>query len=251
MRATATAAMWRPRRAAVRSAKARSGPGAFAADQAASTSACLAAAALLGDAALPRLGDARLAQLRVETEVAGEMPRTLEAADVADRSHQRRRGRHVHARDRHQPADLRRGERLLGDRPIDVREFVLQEVELAQASVDRFPLVERELERREPRPTALAEDVRDGRAPPAECGAAPPRSRSSSWSTASRAAGGARRADATAASARHRAQHGGRDRRRATRPACRHRSRPSSPSPPRSHAPCARARARPHRRAAR
>ncbi len=137
MRATATAAMWRPRRAAVRSAKARSGPGAFAADQAASTSACLAAAALLGDAALPRLGDARLAQLRVETEVAGEMPRTLEAADVADRSHQRRRGRHVHARDRHQPADLRRGERLLGDRPIDVREFVLQEVELAQASVDR------------------------------------------------------------------------------------------------------------------
>jgi transposase InsO family protein len=50
---------------------------------------------------------AGLTHARVEAEVADELARRGEAADVADRRHEGRRRLHVDARDRHQPQHLR------------------------------------------------------------------------------------------------------------------------------------------------
>jgi hypothetical protein len=95
----------------------------------------------------------------VQAEIADQVPRRGEAANVADHRHQRRRGGGVHARDRHQPADLGRAQRGLGDRPVDPGELLSEEVELAQAGVERLPLVLGQLQRLKPSAARLAEQV--------------------------------------------------------------------------------------------
>src|SRR3954454_11128003 len=54
-------------------------------------------------------------------------------------------GHGIDARDRHQPPHVAVGHRLLGDDLVALRESGAQEVELAQARIDRQPLIERQL----------------------------------------------------------------------------------------------------------
>ena len=147
-------------------------------------------------------GVAGLAHARVEAEVADELARRGEAADVADRGHERRRGLHVDARDGHQPQDLRPGERLLGDLAIERGDLGVEEVDLAQAAVECQPLVDGQLQPRQPAPARLAERVGDRR-PLAEVARRAPRApRSSRASAHARAARGDWSAAAAPASAR-------------------------------------------------
>ena len=113
MRAVAVAATCGPLRARIRSKKARSGPGCLG-DRPGGLAEHPArqAGPGLADPAVAGLGVAGLAHPRVEAEVADQLPCRGEAADIADRGHERRGGVHVDARDGHQPQDLRRAERL-------------------------------------------------------------------------------------------------------------------------------------------
>lgn len=58
-----------------------------------------------------------LADARIEAEIADQLARRPEAADIADRGQERRRADHVDARAGHQPACLPRGQRGLGNEP--------------------------------------------------------------------------------------------------------------------------------------
>jgi hypothetical protein len=98
------------------------------------------ARALFRDPPVPgRLG-AGLAHARVEADVADQMRGGREATDLADRTDQRRRGHEVDAGKRHQPLHLLGGECELGKRPIDHGDLGGQEVDLAQARLDRLAL---------------------------------------------------------------------------------------------------------------
>jgi hypothetical protein len=115
--------------------------------------------ALLADPAVPgRLG-AGLADARVEAEVADQLPRAGEAADVADRGEQRRGGDEVHAGQRQQPPHLGRAQHLFGERPLDQGDLAVEERDLAQAGRDRLLLVGGQLLRAQPAPTADAEEI--------------------------------------------------------------------------------------------
>src|SRR5918995_503289 len=118
----------------------------------------------LGDVAVTGRSASRLAYPRVEAEVADELARRGEAADVADRGHERGRRLHVDAGDAHQPQHLRPGERLLGDLAVEDRDLGIQEVDLAQAALEGETLVGRELKPSEPAAASLPEGVRHRRA---------------------------------------------------------------------------------------
>src|SRR6266536_4666871 len=151
LRATATAAMLPPRRAATRSWKARSGPGVRVACQAASTSTCRVSPGPCLEIRPCRAGlRTGLTHARVEAEVADQLPGAREAADLADRCEQRRGGDEVHPGQGEQPSHLRRGEHLLGQRPLDQRDLAIEKLDLAQAGRDRLPLVGRPDLRSEP-----------------------------------------------------------------------------------------------------
>jgi hypothetical protein len=62
---------------------------------------------------------AGLADLRVQSEVGGQLAPVAEAADVADGGHERRGDGDVDAGDGHQPLDLGPGQRVGGDQPVD------------------------------------------------------------------------------------------------------------------------------------
>ena len=87
------------------------------------------------------------------------MPRAREAPDVADHGGQRDGGHDVDAWDRHQPPHVLVAEHLLSDDRVDLGQLVAEEVQLAQAGVDRQALVEWQLLRGDPRAALLAERV--------------------------------------------------------------------------------------------
>jgi len=66
-------------------------------------------AAGLADPPVHRCGVARLAHPRVEPEIGDQLVRVVEAAEVADRGHDRDPGDRVDAGDRHQPGHHRIG----------------------------------------------------------------------------------------------------------------------------------------------
>jgi hypothetical protein len=115
--------------------------------------------ALLGDPAVPGRLRARLTHAWVEAEVADEMPRRREPADVADRGKQGARGDEVDAREGQQPAQAGRAEYELSECPVDRSNFPVEEVDPAQAGLDHLALVCRQLLRGKPAPTSGAKQV--------------------------------------------------------------------------------------------
>src|SRR5207248_5401788 len=69
-----------------------------------------------------------------------------EPVGIADGGDERRGADQVHARDGHQPADLRPGQRLLGDQLLDRRDLSVEELDLADPGVDGLALLERQLQ---------------------------------------------------------------------------------------------------------
>ena len=93
---------------------------------------------------------ARLTDPWVQAEIGGQLAPIAEAADVADGGHEGRRDDDVDAGDGHQPLDLGPAERLGGDELIDRGDLGVEKVDLAQASVDRLALADRQLLLAEP-----------------------------------------------------------------------------------------------------
>src|SRR5712691_3645186 len=106
LRATATVAMLPPRREAIRWWKARKGPGVRVTCQAASTSTCRVSPGPCFEIRPCRAGSVPDWLTRVEAEVADQLPGGREAADLADRGEQRRRGDKVHPGQGKQPSHL-------------------------------------------------------------------------------------------------------------------------------------------------
>jgi len=100
---------------------------------------------------------AGLVHARVEAEVGGELAPVAEAADVADGGHERGRDDHVDRGDGHEPLDLRPGEGVGGDEPLDLRDLAVEEVDVAQARVDGLALADGELLVGQPVPALDAE----------------------------------------------------------------------------------------------
>jgi hypothetical protein len=63
----------------------------------------------------------------------------------ADGGHERGGNDHVDAGDGPQPLDLRPGQRVGGDQPLDPGDLRVEEVDLAQAGVDGLALAQRQL----------------------------------------------------------------------------------------------------------
>jgi hypothetical protein len=84
------------------------------------------------------------------------LPNRLNVADGGD---ERRRGHQAHSGHRDQPPDVLRCERVVSDRPFEDRDLGVEEVDLAQASVDGLALIVGQFELGEPRAAALAERV--------------------------------------------------------------------------------------------
>jgi hypothetical protein len=97
--------------------------------------------------------------LGFQPEVADELARIMEAPDLADGGDERRGGHQAHAGDGHQPLDLCRGQRTLGDHALEDRDLGVEEVDLAQAPIDGLTLVAGQLELGQPCAAALAERV--------------------------------------------------------------------------------------------
>jgi len=76
---------------------------------------------------------------RIEAEVADKLPCRVEATDVADRRHEHRGGVHADARDRHQPQDLRRAERLGGQRRLERLDPSVEDIDLGAATEAQTP----------------------------------------------------------------------------------------------------------------
>jgi hypothetical protein len=77
-----------------------------------------------------------------------------EPGRLADRSEKCRGADQVHARHRHQPPDLRPGQRLLSDQLLDRGDLRVQERELSETRVNGLALLDRQLEISQP-PAAL------------------------------------------------------------------------------------------------
>jgi hypothetical protein len=82
-----------------------------------------------------------LAHPRVKPEITHEVARGGKASDVTDLRHQRRCDDEVDAGDRHQPPDLRRLQRVLGQNLFDDRDLTVDKRDLTQASLHRGLLV--------------------------------------------------------------------------------------------------------------
>ena len=145
----------------MRTKKACSGPGAFAAAQAASTS---IARAWLRPILLIRavMGGAEtgLAHARVEPEIAHQLLRAGETADIADRRHQPRRNRQIDTGDRHQPLDRHIVQRTLRDLAVEDVEVLGETVKLTDMPLDRGALVVGNQLARQPCPAAPVEQIR-------------------------------------------------------------------------------------------
>ena len=111
-RAAATSAIWRLRLAWIRVQKARKGPGVLTAECAASISKPRTWAWPWRPIRPVRAGVPGLAHARIEAQIADKVAGGREAADVADHAYDRERRDHPDAGDRHQPSQVRVGERL-------------------------------------------------------------------------------------------------------------------------------------------
>ena len=107
---------------------------------------------------------AGLADLGVKAEVADQLARLVKASDVADGGDERRRRHQAHAGHRHQALDRRRAERVLGDAAFEDRDLAVEEVDLAQAPVDRLALVGGQFKLGQPHAAAAPEGVAHRRA---------------------------------------------------------------------------------------
>jgi len=86
---------------------------------------------MLGDPPVSGGLTARLADPRVQPEVADQLSRAGEAPEVTDRRDDRERDGRVDTGDRHQPLDIVACERDLAELRVDDREFLAVEVQLA------------------------------------------------------------------------------------------------------------------------
>ena len=105
-----------------------------------------------------------LADAGVEADVADELAGCREALDAPDSGHHRRGGGGIDARDRDQASHVLGGEHALGDRAIDHRELIGEEVDLAQAAIERVAFIDWQHQRRHPPPASPAEEIADLRA---------------------------------------------------------------------------------------
>jgi hypothetical protein len=95
-------------------------------------------------------GDPGLVDCWVEAETAHQLPRALEAADVADRGHKRRRGHEVDTRHGERQPDRALLERRLGDDLVEAIELVAEELKLAETGGGGASLIVGELDGVEP-----------------------------------------------------------------------------------------------------
>lgn len=102
---------------------------------------------------------ARLAHPRVQADVADEAARVAEARNLASVREECRSGDHPDARDRHQPAGIRRVQHELCEVALDRDDLLGQEVDLAQRGADGVALVIGQRLRGEPLATGDAEGV--------------------------------------------------------------------------------------------
>lgn len=93
----------------------------------------------------------RLAHPRIQAEVAHQLARRGEPADVANGGDEGRCCLDIDTGHRHQPLDFRPGQRGLSDRPIQCRYLTIEELDLAQAAIEGEPLVDGQLQRGDPR----------------------------------------------------------------------------------------------------
>jgi len=101
------------------------------------------AAADLADAAVVGGTEPRLMHARVQAEIAHQLLRAGEAADIADRRHKPGGYREIDAGDRDQPLDRCIVQRALGNLLIKHPEVVTQPVQFAKMAFNRGPLVVR------------------------------------------------------------------------------------------------------------
>ena len=160
LRATATMATWRPRRAATRPPKARSGPGVRMAAWAASQSAARAAAGpSLEMWPMRAAACARLAHARIEAEVADQLAGRAKAVHVADHGDEGGRAQQADAGDRHQAADLGRGQGVAGDGRSKRAISPSRKAIVRRQLCERLALVGGQLERLQPAPPGDAEEI--------------------------------------------------------------------------------------------
>jgi hypothetical protein len=117
----------------------------------------------LADPAAARRRLAGLADLRIQAQVGDQLAAGEEPLWVADGGDEARGADQVHARDGHQPPDLRPLQRLLGDQPLDRGDLAVEEVDVADPGLDGLALFQRHLKTREPPAALEAEQVRAGR----------------------------------------------------------------------------------------
>ncbi len=86
----------------------------------------------------------RLANPRIEPEVADQLLRAFKAADIADGGHQSRRHGEINACDREQPFDREIIHRAFSNLPIEHRKFFTEPVEFAYMPLDRNLLIVRQ-----------------------------------------------------------------------------------------------------------
>lgn len=84
-----------------------------------------------------------MADARVEAEVADELVRGGEAAEVADGGADRERDGRIDASDRHQPLHLLACKRDASEISVDQQQLLGVEVELTQKRLDGATLIER------------------------------------------------------------------------------------------------------------
>lgn len=94
------------------------------------------ATANFADVSVMRSAKSGLANPRIEAEVADQLLRALEAADIADGCHQSTRYGKVDAGDREQPPDRGIIHCVFGDLPIENRKVVAEPVEFAYMPLD-------------------------------------------------------------------------------------------------------------------
>src|SRR5256714_13065651 len=109
---------------------------------------------------------ARLAHARVQTDVGDHALGRAKASDVTDGGHEGSRRDEAHPGNAHQPADLIAAKCLRGEFALDQADLVIEEVDLPEAALDGLALVGGKLQRGQPLPSRLAEDVAHRRAAP-------------------------------------------------------------------------------------
>ncbi len=136
-----------------RSRRLRGSPGSLNQHRARMAASDLANAAVLGET------KPGLANTRVQPDIAHELLRRGEAADIADRSDEPRRDRDVDPGDGDQSLDRRIADCALGHLPVEHLQIIREPVELPEVPVNRRLLVGRKRLTGKPVPAAPVEQV--------------------------------------------------------------------------------------------